>query len=51
MNNLYLVKQKDNYEALLLDRMLADGVITADVYTKYSPIPIHGVELLLQDNS
>ena len=47
----HLVKQKDNYEALLLDRMLADGVITADVYTKYSPIPIHGVELLLQDNS
>lgn len=43
----HLVKQKDNYEQLLLDRMLADGVITAEVYTKYSPIPIDGVELCL----
>lgn len=43
----HLVKQKDNYEQLLLDRMLVDNVISVDTYTKYSPIPIHNVELLL----
>ena len=47
----HLVKQKDNYEQLLLDRMIADGVITADVYTKYSPLLIHRVELLLPENN
>ena len=47
----HMVKQKDNYEQLLLDRMLADGVITAYVYTKYSPLPIHRVELLLPENN
>lgn len=47
----HLVKQKDNYEQLLLDRMLADGVITVDVYDKYSPISIDGVELLLPKNN
>lgn len=39
----HLVKQKDNYEQLLLDRMIADGSITTDIYTKYSPIPIVGI--------
>ena len=46
----HMVKQKDNYEQLLLDRMLDDGMITTDVYYKYSPLPIDGVELLLQNN-
>ena len=43
----HMVKQKDNYEQLLLDRMLAAGDISVEAYTKYSPIPIEGVELLL----
>lgn len=47
----HLVKQKENYEALLLDRMLADGVISADIYAKYSPTPIDNVELLLPENN
>ncbi len=34
----HLVKQKDNYEQLLLDRMLDDGVITTEYYDQYSPI-------------
>lgn len=47
----HLVKQKDNYEQLLLDRMIADGVISVETYSKYSPIPIYGVELLLPENN
>jgi hypothetical protein len=34
----HLVKQKDNYEQLLLDRMLADGYITEGVFDHYSPL-------------
>ncbi len=34
----HLVKQKDNYEQLLLDRMLEDGVITESIFDYYSPL-------------
>jgi hypothetical protein len=34
----HMVKQKDNYEALLLDRMLADGMITEGVFDHYNPL-------------
>ncbi len=34
----HLVKQKDNYHQLLLDRMLDDGVITTEYYDQYSSI-------------
>lgn len=34
----HLVKQKDNYEQLLLDRMLDDDMITEGVFDHYSPL-------------
>lgn len=34
----HMVKQKDNYEQLLLDRMLTDGHITEGVFDHYSPL-------------
>lgn len=33
----HLVKQKDNYEALLLDRMFTNGDITTEVFNNYYP--------------
>jgi hypothetical protein len=33
----HMVKQRDNYEALLLDRMFANGDITTEVFTNYYP--------------
>lgn len=34
----HLIKQKDNYESLLLERMLADGMITEDVFNHYNSL-------------